>query len=124
MPAAVEGLKRRAEFLRVAGAKRKFVAPGLIRQSRRRDDPEGPVRVGFTASRRVGNAVGRNRARRRLRAAVQAVIPSHARAGHDYVVIARSEKLRRPFADPNQDLEAPLKRLVVWHDACSGATQW
>src|SRR3546814_18546092 len=97
MSAAVEGLKLRAEVLRGAGAKRKFVAPGLILQSRRRDDPEGPVRVGFTASRRVGNAVGRNRARRRLRAAVQAVIPSHARAGHDYVVIARAETLRRPL---------------------------
>src|SRR3546814_8995677 len=57
------------------------------------------------------------RARRRLRAAVQAVIPSHARAGRDYVVIARAETLRRPFADLKQDLEAALKRLGAWHEA-------
>jgi len=70
--------------------------------------------VGFTASRRVGGAVERNRARRRLRAAVRAVMPQHAEPGHDYVLIARKETLRRDFAALTGDLEKALKRLDLW----------
>src|SRR5689334_8684020 len=104
-------LKRRAEFLRVAGAGRKSVTPGLILQVAPQPDtaasPEGvALRVGFTASRKVGIAVERNRARRRLRAAVQQVMPLHAVPGRDYVLIARAGTAARPFAALLGDLKA------------------
>ena len=113
--AALARLTRRAEFLRVAGTKKKWAAPGLVLQAAPRAQPSGTeLRVGFTASRKVGIAVKRNRARRRLRAAVAATMPLHAAAGHDYVLIARADTIRRPFADLIGDLEAGLKRLGLW----------
>lgn len=115
-------LLRRPEFLAVAGARRKWAAPGLILQARRHDDrqhpPEGgpPVRLGLTASKKVGNAVARNRARRRLRAAAREVLTTHAAPGHDFVLIARTETLRRRYADLLADLGAGLRRLGAWRD--------
>lgn len=120
--AAVARLKRRPDFLRVAGGRRKWVAPGLILQALRQDDStpstEGiaPARVGFTASAKVGNAVVRNRARRRLRAAAASVLPLHAAPAHDYVLIARAGTLQRRFADLVADLEAGLKRLGLYRE--------
>lgn len=90
------------------------MAPGLVLQSCRQRDATAPLRVGFTASRRVGGAVERNRARRRLRAAVRAVMPLHAEPGHDYVLIARKGTLHRDFAALTGDLEKALKRLDLW----------
>lgn len=123
--AGIGRLKRRAEFLRVAGGRRKWVAPGLILQVARRqaeasqtadEEASAAPRVGFTASRKVGMAVARNRARRRLKAATAQVLPLHAVPGHDYVVIARAETLRRPFAALKDDLATALKRLGVYCD--------
>jgi len=116
MRATVEGLTRRPEFLRVAARGRKYVTPGLILQACRQNGDAKPLRVGYTASRRVGGAVERNRARRRLRVAVAAVMPQHARPGHDYVVIARTATLRRPFGALVQDLETALRRLGMWRE--------
>jgi len=116
MRAAVDGLTRRPEFLRVASKGRKYATPGLILQACRQDTDTGPARVGYTASRRVGGAVQRNRARRRLRAAVAAVMPQHARTGHDYVLVARASTVRRPFGALVQDLETALRRLGMWHE--------
>ncbi len=70
--------------------------------------------MGFTVSRKVGNAVQRNRARRRLRAAVEDVMPDLAREGHDFVVIGRAGTLTRPFPALVGDLKKALKEL----DAC------
>jgi ribonuclease P protein component len=106
-------LTRRAEFLKVASGRRKSVAPGLILQALPQQ-PDAALRVGYTASRKVGNAVARNRARRRLRAAAAQILTAHAAAGHDYVVIARRETLMRPFGDLLGDLAAGLKRLGVY----------
>lgn len=72
-----------------------------------RDDP----RVGFTVTRKVGSAVERNRARRRLRAAAAAVLSKGAQRGHDYVLIGRRETLRRDFADLLDDLTAALRAI-------------
>jgi ribonuclease P protein component len=111
--APLQRLTRRAEFLKVAASRRKSVAPGLILQA----SPEqagAPLRVGFTASRKVGNAVARNRARRRLRAAAADILPAHAAPGHDYVVIARQETLGRAYTDLLADLTEGLKRLGVY----------
>jgi ribonuclease P protein component len=113
--AALARLKRRAEFLRVAGSRKKSVAHGLILQAAPRPlEGDSQARVGFTASRKVGIAVVRNRARRRLKAAVAATMPLHAAPGHDYVLIARGETVRRPFADLTGDIETGLKRLGLW----------
>lgn len=74
------------------------------------------MRVGLTASRKVGNAVCRNRARRRLRALAERVMPLHAERGHDYVLIARARTVDRPFPALVEDLESAMKRLNVWRD--------
>ena len=71
----------------------------------------GTVRVGYTASRRIGNAVARNRAKRRLRAAVAHVMPASAQCGCDYVVIARAATSTRPFDALLDDLAAALSRV-------------
>jgi ribonuclease P protein component len=120
--AAVERLKRRPDFLRVAAGRRKWVAPGLILQALGQDESTSsrggiaPARIGFTASAKVGNAVVRNRARRRLRAAAASVMPLHARPAHDYVLIARAGTLQRRFVDLVADLEAGLKRMGLYRE--------
>jgi ribonuclease P protein component len=115
MPRSVGRLKRRSDFLRVAAARRKWATPGLVLQAAARDNAEngvdGEARVGFTVSKKVGNAVERNRARRRLKAVVEAVLPEHARAGTDYVVIGRRGTLDRDFSDLKQDLLTAIGRV-------------
>ena len=124
-------LKRRAEFLQVAAANRKWVAPGLILQVRRQPEPHASsteaaavpavaeairaeaIRVGFTASRKVGNSVKRNRARRRLRAIAEQVLP-HAAPGNDFVLIARAATIDRDFDALRNDLVAGLKKLKLY----------
>jgi ribonuclease P protein component len=117
--AGLARLKRRAEFLRIAEKGRRSAMPGLVLQALRRPEAgetEAALRVGFTASRKVGIAVVRNRARRRLRAAVDQVMPLHAAAGHDYVLVARAGTVSRDFAALLADLEDALKRLGAWRD--------
>ena len=110
-------LKTRRQFLHVAGAGRKWVAPGLILQvcPREADNVLSgdavDVRVGFTVSRKVGGAVVRNRARRRLRQAAERVMPDQAAGGRDYVLIGRRTTIGRPFEDLVADLETALARL-------------
>jgi len=74
-------------------------------------DSAAPVRVGFTVSRKVGNAVARNRVRRRLREVARLVIPGRARADLDYVLVGRQAALTRKFTILQQDLVEALKRL-------------
>lgn len=73
-----------------------------------------PIRVGFTASRRVGNAVRRNRIRRRLKAAVGEVLAVHAKPDRDYVVIGRAATFKRPYSALLKDLETALKRVGAY----------
>jgi ribonuclease P protein component len=114
---AIARLKLRREFLEVAGAGRKWVTPGLILQAKARPG-EGPeqagIRVGFTASKKVGIAVERNRARRRLRAVVAEVMPRHAASDHDYVLIARQGTSQRPYRALVEDLQMAMRRLGVF----------
>ena len=117
MRTAYDRLTRRAEFQRVTKARRSAAAPGLVLQIfRRNGDESAAARVGLTASRKVGNAVQRNRARRRLRAVAQVTIPRHAKPGHDYVMIARQGTAGRPYSALVEDLESALKRLNLWRN--------
>ena len=110
MPIAT--LKKRSDFLRVRAAGKRWAAPGLVLQAAPAPEAAaGRVRVGYTASRRIGNAVARNRAKRRLRAAVAHVMPASAQSGCDYVVIARAATLTRPFDALIGDLSAALARV-------------
>lgn len=120
-------LKRRAEFLHVAAARKKWAAPGLILQvcptpplstsdAAATPSPAG-LRVGFTASRKVGNAVKRNRARRRLKAVVGEILPKHGMPGYDLVVIARPATVDRPYRELVSDFTAALKRMRVYAEA-------
>lgn len=110
-------LTRRPEFLNVARG-RKAVAPGLVLQAKINSNiPDDEIRVGYTASKKVGNAVQRNRARRRLKAAASDVLKSNAKNGADYVIIARAATLDRPYDDLLDDLRHSLKR--VWQDKAS-----
>jgi ribonuclease P protein component len=112
-------LTKRADFVTASRALRQ-ARPGLLVQGRRRASGEtgAGVRVGFTCSKKVGNAVARNRAKRRLRAAARAVLPVHGRAGWDYILIGRPEATAaRPFESLCADLvgaiaaiHAPRKR--------------
>lgn len=77
---------------------------------------EQTVRVGFTVTKKLGNAVIRNRIRRRLRAAADRVMPAHAKRGYDYVVIGRAQTLSRSFSALMDDLETALRRT----EACEG----
>lgn len=84
-------LTKRKDFLRASRAKR-VVTPGFVLQMRRRADGEAVgVRVGFTCSKKVGNAVARNRAKRRLREISRIVLPAFGKDGTDYVLIGRRD---------------------------------
>ena len=114
MVSGLVGLKTRADFLRVAAGRRRAVRPGLVLQASAK--PSGSpgadvVRVGFTASRKVGNAVLRNRAKRRLRAAAAEVLGRDGRPGTDYVLIARAGTGERRYADLVGDLATALRQI-------------
>jgi ribonuclease P protein component len=128
-------LTKRAEYLRVAGARRKWAAPGLVLQARPRGQPAEPpggartgagaraasravsgppaeqVRYGITVSRKVGNAVQRNRARRRLRALARELLPEIGASGTDYVLIGRSGTLTRSWPELQADLRTAVRRV-------------
>jgi len=117
----IERLTKRAEFLQAARGKRAAM-PGLVLQmrlhaasdSRKSDAPDhepAPCRVGFTVTKKVGNAVVRNRAKRRLRAVAEAILPRYGLPGRDYVVIGRAGTLTRPFALLLGDLERALAKV-------------
>jgi len=99
--------------------------PGVVLQCAQQpliapDAHETMARVGFTASRRVGGAVARNRAKRRLRAAAEMVLPRRAKADRDYVLIARTVTLKRRFEDLVRDLDRALMRLGCAEEASGG----
>jgi ribonuclease P protein component len=103
-------LKKRSQFVAAAKAEKQG-SPSLMVQARRRTD-DGPIGVGFTCSKKVGNAVARNRAKRRLRAAAQQIIPNYGQLGYDYVLIGRRDVTgERPFHLLCQDLQRSLHKL-------------
>lgn len=105
----MERLRQRADYL-AAAAGPKAPASAFVLQARRRND-QGPPRVGFTVSKKVGNAVERNRARRRLKEIVRLMATERMRTGHDYVLIARRAALALPFDRLKADLDHALDRV-------------
>lgn len=104
-------LARRADFLRAASARRQGTG-GFLLQARDRADGGSGARVGYTASKKIGNAVLRNRAKRRLRALVHEVLAGHARPGWDYVLVARpNATVSRPYDDLRSDLLEALRAV-------------
>ena len=111
----IDRLKKRADFLACARA-HSCARGAVVVQARRRD--EAPlVRAGFTATRRIGGAVVRNRAKRRLREAARLLLPAHGRAGYDYVFIARGGVTTRPWARLLDDVKSALIRLAADRDS-------
>jgi ribonuclease P protein component len=105
----MERLKRRADFLAAAAGLRAEAGPFRL-QARDRRDREFP-RVGFTVTKKIGSAVERNRIRRRLRAAAQAILPKSGRTGFDYVLVARRGALTAPFDSILTEMQHALARL-------------
>jgi len=105
-------LRHRREFL-AARHGRRVVTPGFVLQAvpRQARDDAGLIGLGFTVSRKVGKAVARNRARRRLREAARAVFPGPAHPGTNYVIVARASVLTCPFDRLQHDLREALERV-------------
>ncbi len=111
---AIGRLKTRAEYLYVRNGTR-FVTPSLVLQARTQKDGEAGdsdlARFGFTATKSLGGAVVRNKARRRLKEAVRRAGPAHALVGYDYVLIAREGTVQRRFTALIRDLERAFAKV-------------
>jgi ribonuclease P protein component len=105
----MDRLRQRADFLAVADGARANSA-AFVLQSRRRDD-DGPIRIGFTVTKKNGTATERNRIRRRLRELVKRLDVISMRPHSDYVLVGRRAALNRDFAAMLDDLRSALNRL-------------
>ena len=108
----IERLRKRSEFLACAQAP-SCARGALVVQARPRGDDLPLVRIGFTATKRIGGAVQRNRAKRRMREAARRIVPEIAAPGIDYVFIARGGVITRPWVRLLDDMKSALLRLAA-----------
>jgi ribonuclease P protein component len=114
----MQRLRHRADFLAAAAAVRVSTKAFIVQMRDRRDD--APARVGFTVSKKVGNAVERNRVRRRLREIVKQATGEAGHPGRDYVLIGRRAGLNVPFGGLLEDFKSALRRLNEGHGKATG----
>lgn len=107
----VHTLRKRSDFLLAAKAARAG-RPSLLVQARDRRDGDADIRIGYTCSKKIGNAVMRNRAKRRLREIARIALPEHGKPGWDYVLVGRpNATISQPFGDLQVDLISALSRI-------------
>ena len=116
----MERLKKRADFLRAARGIRRVEGAITLETCPAPELAPAHLRVGFTASKKIGNAVVRNRAKRRLRAAASQLLPLLGRPGHDYVLVARGTAVARSFPALLSDITTALKAAHKKLDAKAG----
>ena len=121
MDRQIDKLRKRREFLSAARG-RKRAMRGLVLQALDRQD-DAPPRAGFTVTRKVGNAVTRNRAKRRLRAAAAEILPLAAKPGYDYVLIGRQTTLTRRWPDLLNDLRHALGSVHAKRASAGGPSR-
>lgn len=108
----IQTLKKRSDFVAANTTGQKWISPSVIVQILKQDNPD-TINIGYTVTKKVGNAVTRNRIKRRLRAAVTEIIPENAKTGFAYVLIGRKETETADFEKLCADLKWCLKRLDV-----------
>jgi len=121
--ARLERITKRPEYLAVAATRRKWVTPAFILQAQAAQvetQADSPPKVGFTASKKVGNAVVRSRTRRRLKEAARQVLPENGTTGWGYVLIARQAAANYPFEKLCADMRWALAKLAAGADLKAG----
>ncbi|HEX7849489.1 MAG TPA: ribonuclease P protein component [Sphingomonas sp.] len=108
--ATITTLTKRRDFL-AANAGKRAPMPAFVLLVRRRDDDDAAMRVGYTVTKKIGNAVVRNRIKRRFRALARAVLPENGVPGADHILIGRSDGLTRDFAQLKADLTKALGKV-------------
>jgi len=104
-------LKKRSEFLHVRDGRYKAIG-GVVVQMRNNPASQDDIRAGFTATKKIGNAVVRNRAKRRLREIAREKLPELGQPGYDYVLIARQSTVERGYSDLLADVDKALRSLT------------
>jgi len=110
---------KRPEYLAVAATRRKWVTPSFILQAQP-GESDSPPKIGFTVSKKVGKAVIRSKAKRRLKEAARIIFPEHASSGWAYVLIGRQAATNYPFEKLCADMTWALAKLKAGADLKSG----